>query len=197
MKSNRPGLNIPFKSLDELLGADDTAGVTELPATDIHPFSNHPFKVSDDKRMEELIQSVRENGVMTPILVRPDPKGGYGRQSQRCNSVHAPMSGDELISALRNRTDQYGGHDAVFFDALNQILHSLVITDLKRMIRKRMYVGHWKLGDAVSIFSSQQFIKAFEGDIQTGTITFHCQGPPLPVPHMQQTPYAAVHNDIY
>ena len=77
MKNNRPGLNIPFKSLDELLGADDSAGVTELPAADIHPFSNHPFKVSDDKRMEELIQSIKENGVMTPILVRPDPKGGY------------------------------------------------------------------------------------------------------------------------
>ena len=77
MKNNRPGLNIPFKSLDELLGADDTAGITELPAADIHPFSNHPFKVSDDKRMEELIRSIKENGVMTPILVRPDPKGGY------------------------------------------------------------------------------------------------------------------------
>lgn len=77
MKNNRPGLNIPFKSLDELLGADDTTGITELPATDIHPFSNHPFKVNDDKRMGELIQSIRENGVMTPILVRPDPKGGF------------------------------------------------------------------------------------------------------------------------
>ena len=77
MKNNRPGLNIPFKSLDELLGADDADGITALPVADIHPFSNHPFKVSDDKRMEDLIQSIKENGVMTPILVRPVSKGGY------------------------------------------------------------------------------------------------------------------------
>jgi ParB family chromosome partitioning protein len=77
MKINRPGLNIPFKSLDELLGADDSDGITELPVADIHPFSSHPFKVSDDKRMEDLIQSIKENGVMTPILVRPVSKGGY------------------------------------------------------------------------------------------------------------------------
>jgi len=77
MKNKRPGLNIPFKSLDELLGADDAAGITELPVADIHPFSDHPFKVNNDKRMEELIQSIKENGVMTPILVRPVSEGGY------------------------------------------------------------------------------------------------------------------------
>ena len=100
MKSNRPGLNIPFKSLDELLGADDAAGVTELPAADIHPFSNHPFKVSDDKRMEELIQSIKENGVMNPILVRPDPKGGYELISGHRRLHAATVLGLESLPAV-------------------------------------------------------------------------------------------------
>lgn len=77
MKNNRPGLNIRFKSLDELLGAEGGYGITDVMTTELHPFSNHPFKVRDDKKMDELIQSIKESGIMTPILVRPDPKGGY------------------------------------------------------------------------------------------------------------------------
>ena len=105
MKNKRPGLNIPFKSLDELLGADDAAGITELPVADIHPFSDHPFKVNNDKRMEELIQSIKENGVMTPILVRPVSEGGYELISGHRRIHAATLLGLSSIPAVIREMD--------------------------------------------------------------------------------------------
>ena len=105
MKSNRPGLNIPFKSLDELLGAEDADGITELPVADIHPFSDHPFKVNNDKRMEELIQSIKENGVMTPILVRPVSEGGYELISGHRRIHAATLLGLSSIPAVIREMD--------------------------------------------------------------------------------------------
>ena len=51
--------------------------VTDLPATEISDFPNHPFKVRMDESMMELAESVKERGVLSPVLVRPMPDGGY------------------------------------------------------------------------------------------------------------------------
>ena len=51
--------------------------VTDLPAAEISDFPNHPFKVRMDESMVELTESVKERGVLSPVLVRPMPDGGY------------------------------------------------------------------------------------------------------------------------
>lgn len=51
--------------------------VTDLPASQISDFPNHPFKVRMDEEMERLVESVKERGVLSPVLVRPMPEGGY------------------------------------------------------------------------------------------------------------------------
>ena len=51
--------------------------VTDLPAAEISDFPNHPFKVRMDEEMERLVDSVKERGVLSPVLVRPMPEGGY------------------------------------------------------------------------------------------------------------------------
>ncbi len=51
--------------------------VTDLPAAEISDFPNHPFKVRMDEEMERLVESVKERGVLSPVLVRPMPDGGY------------------------------------------------------------------------------------------------------------------------
>ena len=43
----------------------------------IHEFPNHPFKVLDDERMDLLVDSIRENGILNPVIVRPDQNGDY------------------------------------------------------------------------------------------------------------------------
>ena len=51
--------------------------LTDIPAAEISDFPNHPFHVRMDEEMERLVESVKERGVLSPVLVRPMPDGGY------------------------------------------------------------------------------------------------------------------------
>jgi len=73
----RPGEKIKMLSVDELLGVPSGDPVTDIEVEKIYAFEGHPFKVIDDEKMEELIESIRYNGVLTPVIVRPDDEGGY------------------------------------------------------------------------------------------------------------------------
>ena len=46
-------------------------GITDIPIEKLHTFINHPFKVQDDEKMDELVESIRENGILSPVVVRP------------------------------------------------------------------------------------------------------------------------------
>ena len=61
---------IHFASVEELLGAPvDKEGTVEIRIDQIYPFENHPFKVLDDEKMYELVESIKANGVLSPVLV--------------------------------------------------------------------------------------------------------------------------------
>lgn len=68
---------IKLQSVDELLGVPEIAGTQEIETERIHTFPNHPFKVLDDDKMETLVDSIRENGILNPVIVRPDSTGNY------------------------------------------------------------------------------------------------------------------------
>ena len=68
---------IKLQSVDELLGVPEIAGTQEIELGRIHSFPNHPFKVLDDEKMDTLVESIRENGILTPVIVRPDQNGDY------------------------------------------------------------------------------------------------------------------------
>ena len=69
MKQQRPGEKIKMMSVDELLGVPSGDPVEDIDITMIQAFQNHPFKVTEDEKMEELIESIRYNGVLTPVTV--------------------------------------------------------------------------------------------------------------------------------
>ena len=50
---------------------------TEMPLSDLHPFEGHPFKVLDDELMEQTVESIKQIGVVSPLIVRPDPEDGF------------------------------------------------------------------------------------------------------------------------
>ena len=50
---------------------------TEMPLSDLHPFEGHPFKVLDDELMGQTVESIKQIGVVSPLIVRPDPEGGF------------------------------------------------------------------------------------------------------------------------
>ena len=51
--------------------------VREIPLLELHPFKNHPFKILDDEAMQKMVESVDQFGVLTPVIARPSPEGGY------------------------------------------------------------------------------------------------------------------------
>lgn len=77
MSTKRPGQKIEMPSIDELLCVPETEGTIDVDVNAIYPFENHPFKVLNDDKMEELTESIKVNGVLTPVLIRPDDEGTY------------------------------------------------------------------------------------------------------------------------
>ena len=74
---NRSGEKIKLASIDELLGVVNEESAMEIEISKIHPFKNHPFKVLDDEKMQDLVESVKINGVLTPVLLRMDENEEY------------------------------------------------------------------------------------------------------------------------
>ncbi len=75
--ASRVAGKIKLQTVDELLGVPEIAGTQEIEIGRIHAFPNHPFKVLDDERMDTLVESIRENGILNPVIVRPDKNGDY------------------------------------------------------------------------------------------------------------------------
>ena len=66
---------IKINNFADLVGGDDTA-ITDVPLSDLHEFKNHPFRVLDDEKMDEMVESVKTNGILNPGIVRPRMEGG-------------------------------------------------------------------------------------------------------------------------
>ena len=69
---------VKLNSFDDLFGIDETGEtVTSVPLSELHTFKGHPFRVLDDEKMQETVESVKQYGVLMPGIVRPHPEGGY------------------------------------------------------------------------------------------------------------------------
>ncbi|MDD5847031.1 MAG: ParB/RepB/Spo0J family partition protein [Lachnospiraceae bacterium] len=92
---------VHFESVEELLGAPVAKDATsEIRIDQIFPFENHPFKVLDDDRMQELVESIRQHGVLVPVLVRPDDEGTYEMISGHRRMHAAKLAGLVTIPAI-------------------------------------------------------------------------------------------------
>lgn len=74
----RSASKIKLTSYDDLLGGDvSSEDIQQLPIEELHSFENHPFQVKDDEEMDQLVESIKEQGILTALLVRPVESGGY------------------------------------------------------------------------------------------------------------------------
>lgn len=97
---------IKLQTVDELLGVPEIIGTEKVAISKIHSFANHPFKVLDDEKMDDLVMSVKENGVLTPVLLRPDGKGGYEMVSGHRRLHACTLAGiDEIPAVVREMSD--------------------------------------------------------------------------------------------
>lgn len=98
--TNRVAGKIKLQSVDQLLGVPEISGTQEIEIVRIHAFPNHPFKVLDDERMDMLVDSIRENGVLNPVIVRPDQTGDYEMISGHRRLHAAGIAGLQKIPAI-------------------------------------------------------------------------------------------------
>ena len=79
----RKGANVTLSSYDEIFTIEESRTESQqehvqmIPLSELHPFEGHPFRVVDDEDMQKTVESIKEYGVLTPAIARPDPDGGY------------------------------------------------------------------------------------------------------------------------
>ena len=101
MKENkRPGQQMKGLSVQELLGVSGEESAMEIELRLIHPFKNHPFKVVDDEKMQDLVESIRVNGVLSPVLLREAGHGQYEMISGHRRMHAAELAGLDSIPAI-------------------------------------------------------------------------------------------------
>lgn len=78
---------------------------TEMPLSGLHPFEGHPFKVLDDELMAQTVESIKQIGVVSPLIVRPDPEGGYEILSGHRRLHAAQLAGLETVPVIVKEMD--------------------------------------------------------------------------------------------
>ena len=102
----KKGANISLKGYDDLFSTEESRieaqqeRVQEIPLSELHPFEGHPFRVVDDEDMEKTVESIKEYGVLTPAIVRPDPDGGYEIISGHRRHHASELAGKETMPAI-------------------------------------------------------------------------------------------------
>ena len=106
----KKGANISLKGYDDIFSTDQSRAeaqqerVQEIPLSELHPFEGHPFRVVDDEEMMKTAESVRDFGVLTPAIVRPDPDGGYEIVSGHRRHRASELAGKETFDAYLYQT---------------------------------------------------------------------------------------------
>ena len=96
----RAGQKIKLKSVEELLGVTNEEPALDIEIVKIRPFKDHPFKVVDDEKMQDLVESIRANGILSPVLIRPIGFDRYEMVSGHRRMHAAKLLGLERIPAI-------------------------------------------------------------------------------------------------
>lgn len=108
--------------------------VQELPLSELHPFEGHPFRVVDDEDMEKTVESIKEYGVLTPAIVRPDPYGGYEIIAGHRRHHASGLAGKETMPVIIRDMDD----DAAIILLVDSNLHRENILPSERAYAYRM-----------------------------------------------------------
>ena len=108
----KSSLNVSLKGADDIFSTEESRQeqqreqVQQIPIGELFPFKNHPFKVLDDESMQRTVESVEQYGVLSPLIARPRPEGGYEIISGHRRQHAAQLAGlDALPVIVRNMDD--------------------------------------------------------------------------------------------
>ena len=103
--------NLALKGLDDLFSTEENRQeeqreqVQQIPIDELHPFTNHPFKVLDDEAMTRTVESIAQYGVLSPLIARPRPEGGYEIISGHRRQHAAQLAGLETLPVIVRQMD--------------------------------------------------------------------------------------------
>ena len=163
----KSGLNVALKGLDDLFSTEENRQeeqreqVQQIPIDELHPFTNHPFKVLDDEAMTRTVESIAQYGVLAPLIARPRPDGnGYEIISGHRRQYAAKLAGlDTLPVIVRQMSD-----DAAVILMVDSNLQREHILPSERAFAYKMKLEALKNQGARSDLTSPQVAAKFRSD---------------------------------
>ena len=159
--------NLALKGLDDLFSTEENRQeeqreqVQQIPIDELHPFTNHPFKVLDDEAMTRTVESIAQYGVLAPLIARPRPDGdGYEIISGHRRQYAAKLAGlDTLPVIVRQMSD-----DAAVILMVDSNLQREHILPSERAFAYKMKLDAIKNQGARSDLTSPQLAAKFRSD---------------------------------
>ena len=163
-------LNVSLKGADDIFSTEESRQeqqreqVQQIPIGELFPFKNHPFKVLDDESMQRTVESVEQYGVLSPLIARPRPEGGYEIISGHRRQHAAQLAGlDTLPVIVRNMDD-----DAAVLLMVDSNLQRENILPSERAFAYKMKLEALKNQGARSDLTSTQVVSKLRSNEQLG-----------------------------
>ena len=160
MAVKRVGQKIKMKSVDELLCVPSVTGCEELEVAKIRPFKDHPFKVLDDEKMHELVESIMLNGILVPVTVRQLEDGDYEMISGHRRLYAVKVIGLERIPAI---VKDYDDDEAILAMVDSNLQREEILPSEKAFAYKMKYDAMRRQGQRNDLTSSRIGTKLSEG----------------------------------
>ena len=163
-------LNVSLKGADDIFSTEESRQeqqreqVQQIPIEELFPFKNHPFKVLDDESMQRTVESVEQYGVLSPLIARPRPEGGYEIISGHRRQHAAQLAGLDTLPVIVRQMDD----DAAVLLMVDSNLQRENILPSERAFAYKMKLEALKNQGARSDLTSTQLVSKLRSNEQLG-----------------------------
>ena len=166
----KSSINASLSSYDEIFSTEESRQeeqreqVQQIPIGELFPFKNHPFKVLDDDSMSDTVESVKQYGVLSPLIARPRPKGGYEIISGHRRQHAAELAGLETLPVIVRQMDD----DAAIILMVDSNLQREHILPSERAFAYKMKLDAMKNQGTRSDLTSTQVVSKLRSNEKLG-----------------------------
>ena len=163
-------LNVSLKGADDIFSTEESRQeqqreqVQQIPIGELFPFKDHPFKVLDDESMQRTVESVEQYGVLSPLIARPRPEGGYEIISGHRRQHAAQLAGLDALPVIVRQMDD----DAAVLLMVDSNLQRENILPSERAFAYKMKLKALKNQGARSDLTSTQLVSKLRSNEQLG-----------------------------
>ena len=166
----KSSVNASLSSYDDIFSTEESRQeeqreqVQQIPIGELFPFKNHPFKVLDDDSMSDTVESVKQYGVLSPLIARPRPKGGYEIISGHRRQHAAELAGLETLPVIVRQMDD----DAAIILRVDSNLQREHILPSERAFAYKMKLDAMKNQGTRSDLTSTQVVSKLRSNEKLG-----------------------------